>query len=74
MPLCLSKTQQIISMGGWCKAALILASGVSELYCMRIENESDKIKDGVLIRIVSCADGIYVNDYYTADFDLCLDS
>jgi len=25
MPLCLSKTQQIVSMGGWCEASLILA-------------------------------------------------
>jgi hypothetical protein len=74
MPLCLSKTPQIISMGGWCEAPLILASEVGELYRMRIENESDKTKDGVLIRIVGCADGICVNDYYTADFVLCLDS
>ena len=41
---------------------------------MQIENESDKIKDSVLIRTVGCAAGIYVNDYYTADFDLCRDS
>jgi hypothetical protein len=41
---------------------------------MQIENESDKIKDSVFIRIVGCADEIYVNDYYTADFYLCRDS
>jgi len=42
---------------------------------MQIENESDKIEDIVLIRIVDCADGICINDYYyTADFDLCRDS
>jgi hypothetical protein len=33
---------------------------------MQIENESDEIQDSVLIRIVGCADGGYVNDYYTA--------
>jgi len=43
---------------------------------MQIENESDKIEDSVLIRIVGYADGICVNDYYyyTTDFDLCRDS
>jgi len=41
---------------------------------MQIENESDKIEDSVLIRIVGYADGICVNDYHTADFDLCRDS